>query len=85
LTGTVGFDTVTVGGLTVTQQEIGLVDKAAWIGDVVNSGLFVLAYPGLTSVYNGTDPNKDGSANIAEYNPFFFTAIAEKKVDQPCE
>lgn len=53
----VGFDTVTVGGLTVTKQEIGVVNKAAWLGDGINTGLFGLAYPGLTSVYNGSNPD----------------------------
>jgi hypothetical protein len=85
LTGSVGLDTVTVGGLSVSGQEIGLVDKAAWNGDGVNSGLLGLAYPDLTSVYNGTDPNADGASNAAPYNPFFFSAIAQKKVDQPSE
>lgn len=69
LTGTVGFDTVTVGGMTVTKQEIGLVTKAAWEGDGVSSGLMGLAYPGLTSVFNGTNPDKDGPKNWARYKP----------------
>lgn len=41
LTGTVGFDTVTVGGLTATKQEIGIVTNAAWEGDTVNSGSLI--------------------------------------------
>jgi hypothetical protein len=36
-TGVVGFDTMTVGGMTVTKQEIGLVNKAAWSGDGVTT------------------------------------------------
>lgn len=49
LSGPVGFDTVSVGGLTVTKQEIGTPDFAAWNGDGVNSGLLGLAYSSLTS------------------------------------
>lgn len=69
LTGTVGFETVTVGGMAVTKQEIGLVTNAAWQGDTVNSGLMGLAYPGLTSVYNGTNPDADKVGSSALYNP----------------
>jgi hypothetical protein len=36
-TGLVGFDTMTVGGMTVTKQEIGLVNKAAWSGNGVTT------------------------------------------------
>ncbi|KAI0315205.1 aspartic peptidase domain-containing protein [Amylostereum chailletii] len=83
ITGDVGFETVTVGGLTVTNQEIGVVDNAAWTGDGVTSGLIGLCYPGLTSVYTGDDPNNDSSSNRVKYNPFFFTAIAEGAFDPP--
>ncbi|KAI0315206.1 acid protease [Amylostereum chailletii] len=83
LTGDVGFDTVTVGGLTVTHQEIGVVDNAAWFGDGVTTGLMGLCYPGLTSVYSGDDPDDDSSSNSDEYNPFFFSAIAEGAVSEP--
>ncbi|KAJ3540372.1 hypothetical protein NM688_g6233 [Phlebia brevispora] len=83
LTGAVGFDTVTIGGLTVTHQEIGLVTHAAWEGDTVSSGLIGLAYPGLTSVYNGSNPDLDGANNSLLYNPFFFSAVQEKAVKEP--
>jgi hypothetical protein len=83
LTGTVGFDTVTVGGLTVTSQEIALVTTAAWPGDLVSSGILGLSLPHITSVYNGTDPDNDTSANLDPYNPFFFTAVQEGVVKNP--
>jgi hypothetical protein len=83
LTGDVGFETVTVGGLTVTSQEVGVVTNAAWEGDSVSSGLIGLAYPGLTSVFNGTNPDNDSDGNLEEYNPFFFTAVKEGKVSNP--
>ena len=37
VTGDVGFDTMTIGSLTVTNQEIALVKKAAWRGDNVTT------------------------------------------------
>ncbi|KAJ7132351.1 acid protease [Mycena epipterygia] len=83
LSGPVGFDTVSVGGLTVTQQEIGTPDLAAWNGDSVNSGLLGLAYSGLTSVFNTTDPTKASRANHIPYDPFFFTAVKQGLVTNP--
>ena len=85
LNGEVGTDSVTVGGMTVTKQEIGLVTNAAWEGDGVNTGLMGLAYPGLTSVYNGSNPDDDTSALRDPYNPVFWTAVAEKAVKNPCK
>ncbi|VDC00346.1 unnamed protein product [Peniophora sp. CBMAI 1063] len=83
LTGDVGFETVTVGDLTVTHQEVGVVTTAFWFGDTVSSGLMGLCYPGLTSVFNTTNPDDDSSSNAEEYDPFFFTAIKEGAVSQP--
>ncbi|KAJ7780230.1 acid protease [Mycena maculata] len=83
LSGGVGFDTVSAGGVTVTQQEIGTPDLAAWNGDGVNSGLLGLAYSGLTSVFNTTDPTKASNANHIPYDPFFFTAVKQGVVTNP--
>lgn len=84
LTGDVGFETVSIGGLTVTHQEIGLVTDAAWNGDTITTGLIGLAYPGLTSVYNGTNPDDDSGSNVLQYSPLFFTAVKEMAVSHPC-
>ena len=84
LTGGVGFDSVTIGGLTVTQQEFGVVTKAAWNGDGVTSGLVGFAFPGLTSVFNGSNPDADVPGGQVVYQPFFFKAVEDKLV-QPCE
>ena len=46
LTGGVGFDSVTIGGLTVTQQEFGVVTKAAWNGDGVRGDWLGSPSPG---------------------------------------
>ncbi|KAJ7027024.1 acid protease [Mycena alexandri] len=74
LTGTAAFETVTVGGLTVKHQEIGVVSNASWVGDGINTGLLGLAYPWLTSVTNSKGGNK------LQYNPFFFNAVKQKQV-----
>ena len=44
-----------------------------------------LAYPGLTSVYNGTDPDKDVRGQADQYSPLFFTAVSEKVISNPCK
>lgn len=85
LTGTVGFETISVGGLTVPKQEFGVVNAAAWEGDGVDTGLIGLCFPNLTSVYVGNDPHDDSAANNEVYNPFFFTAVKDKLVSKPCE
>jgi hypothetical protein len=75
---------MTIAGLTVKNQEFGIANAAAWSGDGVTSGLVGFAYPELTSVYNTSNPAKDSAANAAPYNPFFFTAVQQKKV-KPCK
>lgn len=83
LTGSVGSETITIGGLTAKKQTMGLVNFAAWNGDGINSGLLGLAYPSLTSVYNGSDPNADSRASSLPYDPFFYTAV-KQGTTRPC-
>ncbi|KAJ3990171.1 aspartic peptidase domain-containing protein [Lentinula detonsa] len=81
LSGTVGFETVTVGNMAVANQEIGVVNKAAWDGDGFNSGLIGFASPNLTFVFNGTNPNDDDTQ--LPYNPFFYSAVQQGLVSHP--
>ncbi|KAJ3804376.1 acid protease [Lentinula aff. lateritia] len=81
LSGTVGFETVTVGGLAVKQQEIGVVNKAAWDGDGFNSGLIGFASPNLMFVFNGANPDDDDTQIL--YNPFFYSAVQQGLVSHP--
>ncbi|KAF8183823.1 acid protease [Mycena galopus ATCC 62051] len=83
LSGPVGFDTVSVGCLSITQQEIGTPDRAAWDGDGVNSGLLGLGFSSLTSVYNTSDFTKTSNKNHIPYDPFFFTAVKQGAVTHP--
>ncbi|KAI4087802.1 MAG: hypothetical protein LQ344_006558 [Seirophora lacunosa] len=71
LTGTLGRDVVTLGGVTVKDQTFGVVNYAAWNGDNSTSGLLGLAFPNITSAYSGTDPKLDSEANAVPYNPLF--------------
>jgi hypothetical protein len=81
--GPTGQETITVGGLTVTNQKFGVPTIAQFFASDVASGLLGLAYPALTSVFNTSNPTQDSITNAAPYNPFFFTAIQEKKVSTP--
>lgn len=69
VSGTVAFETITVGEMTVTKQEMGVVTSASFLGDTVSSGVIGLAYPGLTAIFNGTNTSADGLSNKANYNP----------------
>ncbi|KAJ7155092.1 acid protease [Mycena filopes] len=83
LSGPAGFDTISVGGLSVTQQEIGVPDSNAFLGDGVSEGVLGLAFSGLTSVWNTTDRHNAGSANHILYTPFFLNAVVQDKLDKP--
>lgn len=71
LTGIVGTEHVTLGGITVKNQEVGLVNYAAWTGDASSSGLIGLAFPNITSVFSGSDPALDNDSKAVAYSPLF--------------
>ncbi|RDW61612.1 aspartic proteinase [Coleophoma crateriformis] len=74
LDGVVGYQEVTLAGITVN-QTVALVNYAAWYGDSTTSGLVGLAYPALTSAYS----SKTGSQIV--YNPIFTTMYEEGLID----
>ncbi|KAF4968662.1 hypothetical protein FSARC_3948 [Fusarium sarcochroum] len=72
-TGMVGFEDLTMGGITVTNQTVGIANSTDDIGDGVRSGLLGLAYPQLTSAHPGVNyPNDSLSliTNRAVYDTF---------------
>lgn len=71
LNGHMGFDTFTMGGITVDDQEFGRVDYAAWYGDGVSSGLVGFAYRTLTSMYIGDDPKTAVAGKAVNYDTLF--------------
>ncbi|KAJ7488920.1 aspartic peptidase domain-containing protein [Mycena latifolia] len=83
MSGPVGFDTVTDGGLSIDHQQIGVPNHNAFLGDGVSEGVFGLAFPQLTSVWNTTSPQNASRANHILYNPFFFNAVQQKKINSP--
>lgn len=51
--GILANETVTLAGITVQNQKVGIVNSATNQGDGLNSGLIGLAYPALTSAHPG--------------------------------
>ncbi|PSR78341.1 aspartic peptidase domain-containing protein, partial [Coniella lustricola] len=71
LDGDMAYAPITMGGITVEQQEVALVDYSAWSGDGHSSGLVGLAYPAITSAINRT------TGQDVEYNPLFSNMVAQ--------
>lgn len=62
MTGVMGYEKVTMAGITVEHQKVALVNYTYWFGDSVSSGLMGLAYSGLTSAFYGTNASVNGQA-----------------------
>ncbi|KAL9601573.1 MAG: hypothetical protein Q9219_002407 [cf. Caloplaca sp. 3 TL-2023] len=77
LTGIVGTERVTLGGITVENQQIGLVNYAAWNGDNSSSGLIGLAFPNITSVFSGSNPALDSESTALAYSPLFTSMYSQ--------
>ncbi|KAL8925478.1 MAG: hypothetical protein Q9172_002195 [Xanthocarpia lactea] len=71
LTGIVGTESVTLAGITVKNQVVGIMNHAYWSGDNSSSGLIGLAFPNLTSAHRGNDPRVDTESDAAPYAPLF--------------
>ncbi|KAG9252439.1 putative aspartic-type endopeptidase [Emericellopsis atlantica] len=68
--GKLGIESVTVGGITVQEQAIGIVDRATDKGDGVNSGILGLGFPMLTSAHPGTVLENDTMSLITNRIPY---------------
>lgn len=71
LEGDMAIAPVSLAGITVDDQEVALVDYAAWSGDSHSSGLIGLAYPAITSALNRT------TGDEVEYNPIFTNMVSQ--------
>ncbi|KAH7165182.1 aspartic peptidase domain-containing protein [Dactylonectria macrodidyma] len=80
--GKVGFENITIGGITVPKQKIGIVDRSTDKGDGINSGILGLGYPPLTSAhYGSTLDNSTLLLNRAVYDPLFVSMYKKGLVD----
>ncbi|OJJ94803.1 hypothetical protein ASPACDRAFT_48497 [Aspergillus aculeatus ATCC 16872] len=72
--GVMAYEDLTLAGITVKGQAVGIADHSNPMGDGVNSGVLGLAYPSLTSAHPGNDTdNTTFFYNRAVYSPVFNT------------
>ncbi|KAF7548856.1 hypothetical protein G7Z17_g6797 [Cylindrodendrum hubeiense] len=80
--GKVGYENITIGGITVPNQKVGIVDRSTDKGDGINSGILGLGYPPLTSAhYGSTLDNSSLLLNRAIYDPTFVSMYKNDLVD----
>lgn len=81
LNGHMAFDSFKMAGITVDEQEFGMVDYAAWNGDGISSGLVGFAYRTLTSMYIGDDPSKAKPGTAVNYDTLFDSMWRDNLID----
>lgn len=81
MTGVMGYETVTVAGITVEHQEVALVNYTYWFGDSVTSGLMGLAYPRLTSAFVGTNASVNDEDKQVPYDPIMTSMIKQGLIE----
>ncbi|KAI5864102.1 acid protease [Durotheca rogersii] len=79
--GRLGYLNVEFAGVSVPDQEVAIVNQAAWRGNSVTSGILGLAYPSLTSAYWGDDLDNDNQYLVAPYSPLFTSMIVNGLVE----
>lgn len=80
VSGPMGHSDIACGGLSVSEQQVGLVNKTYWRGDNLTVGILGLAYPSITSAYYGEVGEETPFSRIP-YTPFFTSAIAQGTID----
>lgn len=79
--GYLGYEDVTVAGVTVDHQEIGVVEEAYYLGDGVTSGILGFAYSSLTSAYKGNNFGNDRKSGLMHYTNFIGNVVKQGKVN----
>ncbi|KAM0716795.1 hypothetical protein Q7P37_008240 [Cladosporium fusiforme] len=80
--GKLAYANVTVNGITIDHQKIGLVDRTNDIGDGLGSGILGLGFPPLTSAHPGTElDNTTLLVNRAVYDPVFVRMYKQELVE----
>jgi hypothetical protein len=73
--GQLGYMDVEVAGITVHNQEVGLVSQGTWYGNNVTSGVMGMAYPALTSAYMTDNLTENSDALAMPYSPLFTSMV----------
>lgn len=79
--GPMGLADITVGNITVKQQQIALANMTYWIGDNVTSGIAGFAYPSITDDFYGTG-TEHGWEDEIQYPPLF-TSMTQQGLTPP--
>lgn len=83
--GLLGYQDLTIGGIKVKNQEIGLADRTFWEGDGYGSGLLGLAFPASTAAFVGNDPSVDNSTEVGSVKPgdrMFYSPLMQTMISQ---
>ena len=67
--GKLGYETVTLGNISVSNQTVGVMQRGNWNGDAISSGLLGMAFPNDTNAFKGPSLDTDRFP----YNPLFTT------------
>lgn len=71
-TGITGYEDITLGGITVKRQQVGVVNTAINPGDGIDSGIIGFGYPALTSAHPGSMVSNDSQLlDRITYTPLF--------------
>ncbi len=85
LIGQYGQGPVTIGGITVPDQWFAIAEKGLWLRESAVHGIIGFAGPGVSYLFNGTDPAKDDAENKrVAYNPWIYKA-AKEGLFPPCK
>ncbi|KAJ5751013.1 hypothetical protein N7533_008041 [Penicillium manginii] len=80
--GEMAYEDVTLSGITVKGQKIGIANISNPMGDGVNSGLLGLAYPSITSAHPANhSSNETYWFDRLPYNPLVYTMYEKGLID----
>jgi hypothetical protein len=80
VSGPMGYSDISCGGLSVSEQQVGLANSTYWHGNNATVGILGLAYPSITSAYFGRIGD-EAEWNAITYKPFFTSAIVQGAID----
>ncbi|KAL1888462.1 hypothetical protein Cpir12675_006173 [Ceratocystis pirilliformis] len=76
VSGPLGRSDITIAGMTVTKQCVGLANDTYWNGNNATNGILGMAYPALTSGYGGYDAGGESSYRQT-YQPIFSSMVSQ--------
>jgi hypothetical protein len=80
--GVMAYEDITLAGITVTGQKVGIANSSSPNGDGVYSGILGLAYPALTSAHPGTNvSNTTFFFDRLPYNPLLYNMHQRGLID----